>query len=265
MAACYPNPTSASWFQNTQQNPAKATAPSLPAPDSPLPVKESTTALRLAALHLGVYERIPSTLLDYHQIRTGRGKEQRGWSQIFLPGCQRRQIKGFGQSTVLHTAHTTRGEEGQPSHLHTAALHHRSRRGIALGHVSWMMQWNASDLISEGTGSHTRGNRFPFIPSLISGCIHLASGQWRQQHFCMEGASQNHISATTEEILKLWPVLSPFPPKFSSFSAKYWWHSSGLESQMRPELRKHYKSICSNIYSEIFHATPTMDFSLLRT
>lgn len=208
---------------------------------------------------------VPSTLLEYHQIRTGRGKVQRAWSKISLPGHPREQIKSFGHSAVLRTAHNTTGVEGQPSHLHAAALHHRSRRGIALGHVSLMMQWSASDLISESTGSHTHGNRFPFIPWWVSGCIHLASDQWLQQHFCMADASQNPISAATEEIVKLWPVLLPFPPKFSSFSAKYWWHCSGLESQMRPELRKHYKSICSNIYSEIFHATPTTDFSLLRT
>jgi len=60
-------------------------------------------------------------------------------------------------------------------------------------------------------------------------------------------------------------VLSPLPPKFSSFSATYWQHCSGLESQMQPELRKHYRSTYSNIYSEIFYATPTTDFGLLRT
>lgn len=206
-----------------------------------------------------------STLHDYHQIGTSRGKKQRRWSQTFLRGHQQKQITSFGHSMALHAACNTTGAEGQRSHLHTALLHRRSRRGVALGHVSPMMQRSALDFTSEHTGRHTHGDHFPFTPCWVSGCIHLASDHWLQQHFCMEEASWNPISAATEEILKLWPVLLPLPPKFSSFSAKYWWHCSGLESQMQPELRKHYKSICSNIYSEIFHATPTTDFSLLRT
>lgn len=159
--------------------------------------------------------------------------------------------------------------------------HHRSRRTVLppphsvsplrepKGNCPWSCESNdavkRSGLHLWAYRSYTHSDHFPSTPSWVSGCIHLASDQWLQQHFRMEDASRNPISAATQEILKLWPVLLPSPPIFSPFSAKYWWHCGGLESQMQPELRKHYKSICSNIYSEIFHATPTTDFSLLRT
>lgn len=76
---------------------------------------QSITAVWLGAPHLFCYECVLSTLLEYHQIRTGRGKAQRARSQIALPGHPREQIKSFGHSAVLHTAHNTTGV-GQPSH-----------------------------------------------------------------------------------------------------------------------------------------------------
>lgn len=190
------------------------------------------------------------------------GERSRGYG----PRCSFQGING-NRSRALDTAwnctqlSTPQEEDSPPTSTLQLSITGAERELPLAMSVWWCSEalWTSSLRLQGATHMVTAS-----LQPLMSFWMYSPS-QSLQQHFCMEDASQNHISAATEEILKLWPVLSPFPPKFSSFSAKYWWHCSGLESHMQPELRKHYKSICSNIYSGIFHATPTMDFSLLRT
>lgn len=120
-------------------------------------------------------------------------------------------------------------------------------KGIALGCVRLVMQWS-TQRSSQSPGSPTQP--LPAIPW----CIHPLSGfssisVMLSQTWCI---SESNRSSYRRHSGALICVFLPVLPKFSSFSAQHWWHGSGLESRAQPGFRKHYKSICSNIYSGIF-------------